>query len=60
MPKNAQIHFFLNTELFEKLKIEAERNCQTLSEYCRDKLRRSDQLDEILLILKKNRNHGNK
>jgi len=38
MPKNSQIHIFLETELFEKLKKEAIQLGIPLSELCRKKL----------------------
>jgi hypothetical protein len=50
---NSQVHFFLKTELKERLKKEAKKREVSFSELCRLKLGGSFQLDRIEEMLKK-------
>jgi len=51
MVKNSQIHLVLETELFETLKREAQDNNISVSELCRQKLRKGSQLTRIEILL---------
>jgi len=53
MGKNSQIHLFIETELKERLEKEAEENCISLSELCRQKIRTGNRLKRIEEILEK-------
>jgi hypothetical protein len=53
MKKNSQIHIYLETELRDRLQIEAKEEGLTISEYCRLILKRNKQLDRIEEMLKK-------
>ena len=53
MKKNAKIHFMIETALLETLRNQAEENRVSIAELCREKLRKSNQLDRIELILNK-------
>ena len=50
--KNSQIHLYLETELFEKLRKQAEENKLSISELCRMKCRDDSQLQRIESIVK--------
>lgn len=58
MGKNAQIHLWLETEILEKLKQSALQKGLSLSEFCRNKLCESEQLNRIELKLDKMLKHG--
>ena len=47
MKKNTQIHLLIETNLFEKLKKEAEESSVSFAEYCRIKLRENSKLKKI-------------
>jgi len=51
--KNSQIHLRMETSLFLNLKKQIEGKYLSLSELCRQKLRKDRQLDRIELLLKK-------
>ena len=53
MGKNAQIHLFLETELLEALRRQAEENNISVSELCRQKLRECSQLTKIQMMLER-------
>ena len=53
MKKNAKIHFMIETALLETLRNQAEENRVSIAELCREKLRKSNQLDRIESILNK-------
>ncbi len=53
MGKNSQIHLFLETELLEALKWEADENKISISELCRQKLRECSKLTRIEILLEK-------
>ena len=66
MKKNAQIHFYLETELLEKLKKMAEEHKVPVSEICRRKMKEIPQLNrmedlllEIGKILKNSKENKN-
>jgi hypothetical protein len=52
MKKNSQIHLKIETELLEKLKKEAQQNYISISEVCRNKLKKPDAMQEVLITLK--------
>jgi len=52
MKKNSQLHMHIETDLYEKLKKEAENNFTTVSELCREKLRMSDFYKEMSIVLR--------
>jgi len=51
MGKNSQIHLFIETELKERLEKEAEENCISLSELCRQRVRVNDRLKRVENVL---------
>ncbi|MDD5193775.1 MAG: hypothetical protein PHF67_04300 [Candidatus Nanoarchaeia archaeon] len=51
MKKNAKIHFMVESNLLENLKNQAEKERVSIAELCREKLRKSNQLDRIENIL---------
>ena len=51
MKKNAQIHFYLETDLLNSLKKRANEDGFTISGFCRKKLREISQLDKIELLI---------
>jgi len=53
MKKNSHVHFVIETEFLEKLKIEAENRLISISELCRLKLYDNMQLDRIERNIKK-------
>ena len=53
MKKNSHIHFVIETEFLEKLKLEAESRLISISELCRMKLYDNVQLDRIERNVKK-------
>jgi len=52
MKKNSHIHFVLETEFMEKLKIEAKEKIVSVSQLCRQKIRESYELKKIEDMLK--------
>jgi len=50
--KNSQIHLYLETELFEKLRKQAEENNISISELCRMKCRENSQIQKIESIVR--------
>ena len=63
MGMNAQIHLYLRSELFEKLKKEAENKGLPIATLCKEKLDRNTRLERIELILENIQNllkHSNK
>ena len=52
MKKNSQLHMHIETDLYEKLKKEAEDNFTTVAELCREKLRMSDFYKEMSIVLR--------
>lgn len=53
MKKNSHIHFVIETEFFEKLKLEAQNRLISISELCRLKLYDNMQLDRMERDIKK-------
>lgn len=53
MKKNSHIHFVIETEFLEKLKLEANNKGISISELCRMKLYDNVQLDRIERNIKK-------
>ena len=51
MGMNAQIHLYLKSEDFERLKKEAENRDIPISTLCKDKLNKNTRLERIELIL---------
>jgi len=51
MKKNSKLHLMVETELLENLRKQAEDNRVSIAELCREKLRRSNQLDRVENIL---------
>jgi hypothetical protein len=47
MVKNSQLHIAIKTELYEKLKNDAEKKNKTLSAHCIDKLQEDSELIKI-------------
>lgn len=52
MKKNSQIHLFIETELLNKLKNQAQNKELSISELCRRKVRESFQFEKIEFLLK--------
>lgn len=52
MKKNSQLHLWIETELIEKLRKQAEENNLPVAELCRLKLRENSQLDRIESFIK--------
>ena len=53
MKKNSQIHFNIDTESYDELKIKAKKQKLTISEFCRRKVLESDRLERIEEMLVK-------
>ena len=53
MIKNSHLHLVLETNYLEKLKDQARSRGLSLSEFCRNKLLESHQLDKIEIMLEK-------
>ena len=51
MPKNAQIHLLIETELLELLRKESKKSSVGFAEYCRRKLRENCKLEVIERLL---------
>jgi hypothetical protein len=51
MKKNCQLHLFLESDLLERLRQEADNNQLSISELCRQKLREYSGLIKIELML---------
>ncbi len=51
--KNGQIHLMIENNILEELKKESREKDISLSELCRQKLRRNDQLDRIESMLRR-------
>lgn len=51
MGMNAQIHLYLKSELFEKLKGEAENKGLPIATLCKEKLDKNTRLERMELIL---------
>lgn len=49
--KNSQIHLLLETDLMDRLRTEAKEKQITISEVCRQKIRDSDELCDIMKSL---------
>ena len=57
MKKNSQLHFFIETELLEKLEKEAQEQEISVSKLCRHKLgenSRLNKIEEIIMNIAKN------
>lgn len=52
MKKNSQIHLFIETELLDKIKKQAQERELSISELCRRKVRESLQLEKIEFLLR--------
>jgi len=52
MGKNRQVHFYIETEIHDNLKKQAEKEGITLSEYCRKQALKGSQLDRIEFMIK--------
>ena len=53
MRKNTQLHLVVETELFEKLKKQAQEEELTISEYCRNKLKQNSKILKIEIMMDK-------
>lgn len=53
MGKNAHLHIVLESELLNRLKLEAKKRSISVSELCRIKLQDNLQLDRIEIVLNK-------
>jgi len=53
MKKNSQLHIWIETPLFEKLKREAEESGMGYPELCRKKLRDSPRLDRLEFMIER-------
>lgn len=53
MRKNTQLHLVVETELFERLKKQAQEEELTISEYCRNKLKENSRILKIEIIMEK-------
>ena len=53
MKKNSQIHFFIETDILESLKLKAKDEGITLSKLCREKLREYGLLIKVFETLEK-------
>ena len=51
MKKNSQIHFFIETDILESLKLKAKEEGITVSKMCREKLREYGLLVKVLEVL---------
>jgi predicted DNA binding CopG/RHH family protein len=47
MKKNSHLHILIETPLLNKVKDEAHKRGLSLGQFCRQKLRKHDQLDRI-------------
>jgi len=47
MKKNSHLHILIETNLLTKLKEEAQEKKTSLGQFCRNKLRKQDQLERI-------------
>ena len=47
MKKNSQLHLFLESEILDSLKKEADNENLSVSELCRNKIRKNSQLTRI-------------
>lgn len=53
MKKNTQLHLVVETELFERLKKQAQEEGLTISESCRNKLKENSRIIKIEMMVEK-------